>query len=435
MGGPATLVRYAGLITFLISYLFLVVLGNLLYFSPFGNDLGQQTIREFSINNFYQAGSVGYWLLLFLPFLAVPAIAICVAKVAAPGAKLIAKLPCLSKIEYTALMVCGYAFSGWSLWGANAVGLLLRGRDFEGAVRDRFDLLNALGFWPLAVIKSVLFALSCYGLIRTLTSRDRFWTAAAAFNLVAMSFVLLLLNMKWPLVLFYVAHLIGILLFANRKLIPSIVFIALAGTSYFSTSMLLLRATGIADSPVQATREVHDHKPAHREPAQTVAVLALGAVLNRMAQPFPYYYEMFTREPGKCGSLLTRVLREPSPCQPSIVVYAKMFPGVFAGTGTSPQPAHVTGFALSGWIGALIEMIAVATALGLFAAIAGGASSWQATITVLGALTGYYFSQLPFEGAFVYDHGILWWALIILGLLAVRRFQHRQTVSANGVVA
>jgi hypothetical protein len=139
-----------------------------------------------------------------------------------------------------------------------------------------------------------------------------------------------------------------------------------------------------------------------------------------MAQPFPYYVETFATNAGKCGTLLTRILRKPSPCQPSNLIYAEMFSDNFAGLGTAPQAPHVTGFALDGWSGAIIELVATSIVLGLFAAAAGSSTPEQATLTVLGALAGYHFSQLPFEGPLVYDHGIIWWLLPMLVLAAAR---------------
>jgi hypothetical protein len=37
---------------------------------------------------------------------------------------------------------------------------------------------------------------------------------------------------------------------------------------------------------------------------------------------------------------------------------------------------------------------------------------------VMGALAAYYLSQLPLEAAIIYDHGLLWWGLLITGYAA-----------------
>jgi hypothetical protein len=444
---------YAAAATFLGSYFALTVLGNLIYFLPLGDELGSHTIVEFSIGKFSTAGSPTYWILLLLPFALVPPAVVAVKRLAAPIGPIAARLPALSKAEYSAALAVCYAYVAMSLWRADAIALLLRGTDFSSAVQERFALIDLLGFWPLVVLKSILVALSCYGFVRALTSRDRFWLAASGFNLVAMSVALTLLNMKWPLVLFYLVHLAAIMLVAERKLMPAAVFATLACVSYFSVSFLLVRAVPAhlilaPESRHQAALPVEPAPAAAPAPAPapppapvtapasataavdrlSAAALAAAGVVNRMAQPFPYYVESFADAAGKCGTLTTRLLREPSPCQPSNLVYAQMFSDQFAGVGTAPQAPHVTGFALNGWSGAIIELLATSVVLGLFAATAGSTSAEQATITVLGVLTGYFFSQLPFEGPLIYDHGVVWWLLPLLAFAAAKQLT-RKTVA------
>ena len=59
--------------------------------------------------------------------------------------------------------------------------------------------------------------------------------------------------------------------------------------------------------------------------------------------------------------------------------------------------------------------------LGAFMALPVTSSATAATIGIMGGLAGYFFSQLPFEGPIVYDHGILWWGLLFRYLKRDRR--------------
>lgn len=422
---------YAALLTFLGSYLVLTVVGNLLYFTDLGETIGQRGIKGFSIAHFAHAGSPGYWSLLFLPFVLAPPIVILVRHLAAPLATITA-IPSMSKPAYALLLAMLYAYAAFSLWSADAADLLLHPGNYASAIDSRFRLIALLGFWPQVVIKSVLFSLSIYGLLEALMQSGPFWRVATAFNLVAMSLILILLNMKWPLVLFYVAHFIAILLFAKRRVLPAILFAALTFVSYFLISLMLLRVTSgpvtiavTEASPSIATTTQQDvpqqQETVDRVPIVNGLLLSANAVVNRMAQPFPFYFEIFSQSPHQCGSLLGRILRQHSTCQPSNVVYAAMFSDRFSGAGTAPQPPHVTGFAIQGWSGAIIEITLTSIVLGLFAAVSGGVGAMQATISVMGAVTGYFYSQLPFEGPIIYDHGVFWWGAPLLLYALYRR--------------
>ncbi|MDE2376297.1 hypothetical protein [Bradyrhizobium sp.] len=411
---------HSALIVFLVSYAVLTVLGNLLYFSSIGDIVGWYSIHDFSISKFTTAGSAGYWALLLLPFAIVPPVAMLVGTVLRPIlSPVAARLPAPSLPEYLLLLLACHAYVAASLWRANAIGLMFGGASFVMSSQARLDLFSAIGFWPQVVLKSVLFALTCYGFVRALMGGGPRWIAVSAFNLIAMSIALALLNMKWPLVLLYCAHMVALWLLVRRSLVlPTVAFALLAGAGYVAVTFLVLHAVVIPSA------NGLDHPAIHKSDA---AGIAASALLNRMAQPYPYYFETFTLSPGKCGTLLTRIRRKPSPCQPSNLVYAEMFSDAFAGVGTAPQPPHVTGYALNGWPGALVEIVLTAIVLGLFAAMAGAATAEQATLTVIGALTGYHFSQLPFEGPLVYDHGLLWLIPLLLAVMGAHAIRTRRS--------
>jgi hypothetical protein len=142
-----------------------------------------------------------------------------------------------------------------------------------------------------------------------------------------------------------------------------------------------------------------------------------------MALPYPFYYATFANEGQICGTLLDRLRRRVNPCQPSLLIYDRMFgDDGFADRGTAPAAFHITGFALGGWPGAVIESILAAVVVGLFMAVPAGQSAVTGTIVVMGILAAYFFSQLPFEGPIVYDHGVLWWGLMIVVYALARRW-------------
>jgi hypothetical protein len=156
-------------------------------------------------------------------------------------------------------------------------------------------------------------------------------------------------------------------------------------------------------------------------------------LLNRMAQPYPYYFDVFTQDGPICGTLIDRIMRRLNPCQPSNLIYKKMFgetkfDALVSQNGTAPQPVHVYGYALNGWPGAMIELVLASVILGLFISVPAMTSDVAATIVVMGAVTGYFFTQLPFEGPIIYDHGILWWGLLIAAYTAIKFVTHRTDI-------
>jgi hypothetical protein len=147
--------------------------------------------------------------------------------------------------------------------------------------------------------------------------------------------------------------------------------------------------------------------------------------LNRMALPYPFYYQVFTEEGPICGTLIDRILRKTNPCHPSNLIYERIYgQGAFSGKATAPAAVHISGYALGGWTGALIATILTSIVIGLFMGLwpAARTSTLAATIFVMGGYSAYFFSQLPFEGPIVYDHGILWWAALLLGYFGYRVF-------------
>ena len=396
------------LLTFLGMYALTTVAGNLIYFTPFGADIAGASIKNFDINKF-PTSDVGYWVLLFMPFVVAPPITMLVKRLARhPMRSVIASIPGIGARSYIVLCGIFYGYVVFSIYRAGVMSVFAKGLSSAASSESRFELLAALGFWPQVALKSLLFLLSIYSAIQALLLRTKFWISASIFNIVAMTALFLLLNMKWPVVLFYCAIIICTIVVPTRLalLIPAVasVFVVYGATTYFVTR--LSYATGITVFNTFGT--------------------FVSAAANRMALSYPYYYRTFTYEGQVCGTILDRLERKVNPCHPSNLIYQKVFGNDgFQGRATAPAAAHITGYALGGWAGAVIAMVLASILLGVFAAV-NIADAMSATIVVMGALAGYYLSQLPLEATIIYDHGILWWGLLITGYAAYSRVSKRK---------
>ncbi len=357
----------------------------------------------------FPTSDVGYWVLLFMPFVVAPPITMLVKRlVRRPVCRVVACIPGIGTRSYIVLCGIFYGYVVFSIYRAGVTSVFAKGISSAASSESRFELLAALGFWPQVALKSLLFFLSIYSVIQAMLLRTKFWISASVVNIIAMTVLFFLLNMKWPVVLFYCAIIICTIVVPTRRalLIPAVasVFVVYGATTYFVTR--LPYATGITVFNTFGT--------------------FVSAAANRMALSYPYYYRTFTYEGQVCGTILDRLERKVNPCHPSNLIYQKVFGNDgFEGRATAPAAAHITGYALGGWNGAVIAMVLASILLGVFAAVP-VADAMSATIVVMGALAGYYLSQLPLEAAVIYDHGILWWGLLITGYAAYSRASKRK---------
>lgn len=416
------------LIVFLASYFVLTVAGNLIYLTPFGQDLWQINITSRKFNSFEDAGSAEYLLLLILPFIVVPAVALGTKAIAREfSTKVFARIPEFSLLDFLAITSVLYAYIIFSFWQAGVIGKLAHGSDYIGAVQSRFGLLDAVGFWPQMALKNITVFMSCYAFVRALKERESFWMWATVATCIVTSLLLILLNMKWPLLVYFLMLIFAAFLFLNRRLYTAMTLaVVISALAYLLISIALLRIEPRDPTPAERLEQLLHPKPPPSK-IETVMYLTItyaghlgGVLLNRMAQPFPYYFEMFSKQGQICGTILDRLERKKNPCQPSILIYETIFHDEFAGRGTSPQPVHVTGFALNSWTGALVELVLASIVIGLLNSISALATPMTGTIVIAGGLVGYFFSQLPFEGPMIYDHGVIWLALFLAAYSAYR---------------
>lgn len=409
------------LFTFLATYFATAVLANIIFLTEFGSSWPAISISDFSWNNFTVTFGLEYWALILCPFLLAPLFAATGKMLAAPVLRFIK--PAIQEIDRTTFTLTSallYFYIYLSLLRAGAVQAILGGATGVETVEARFRLLENLGYWPQAAMMSLGVFLAVYSIIKALRRRGIFWTIFAALHVAALSLALLLLSMKWPLVLFLIMVAVCVFLYSPRLPIGHLALVGvLIVVAYFGTSIALLRLTNYdADGNRIVTEQSITNRIAVAI-TTNVPRLAVQA-MNRMAISVPYYYEIFSID-RPCGDLLDRIKRKPSPCHPSTLVYESMFPADgFEGRGTAPAAIHISGYALQGWTGALIELGLAGLILGGFmAAWKYAASDIWAAIFAMGAYIGYFCSQSPIEATIIYPHGLTWWAIPVIAYGAI----------------
>lgn len=402
------------LVTFLTAYFFTSVLANLVYPFPFGVRLLHVTVPQVNVSAFSTMYTLGYWTLLFLPFLVVPPVALAARAVLGNTVRRLASATFeFRKVDYAVILAACYCYVLFAFWRADVFSLAWQGENAGLSGAARFQLLAALGYWPQMVLKSLLILLSVYSFIKTLRTHNAFWIASFAFNFIAMSVLLLHLNMKWPLLIFYLALFLCVFLWSEKR-------------PYSAAALVLVAVIAAYLAIALSVTRLLPSINTHTLPRATETLL-VGAV-NRIALGYPFYYQVFTEQGPICGTIIDRIRRRTSACHPSILISQKIT-GDVEEKVTQPAPVHVSGYALGGWSGALITLVIASIVIGGFVSLPldAGANAAVRSMSIAGGLAGYYFSQLPIEGAIMYDHGFIWW----LSLCAAYAMFRRLVVTAN----
>ena len=431
---------------FLIAYFFTVLLGNILYATPFGHDLPKLNIQNWQ--GFGAELGVGFWELMLLP-VAFILLVLVVGKLASPIAEKIEPAIPEFPLPLYLLMTGGLSFFVVAkLAEMHAVSRFFSGGNAISAVENRFALLADLGQSAQVSMKSLLVFLSIYGLIRAVRSGQAAWYIATGLTSVVLFVCLILLNMKWPPVIFVLT--LGICLFVaseKRPYLKAGALTAIGIALYFTLSVVVLR--WFPESPVQkppvamSEQREEGRQPPARSPSSEPNAKALSidsaqqiiegvqtnslklalVGLNRMAISAPYFFEFSEFAGASCQPTLERLwIKRDISCEPSLLVYSKVFGrDGFEGRGTAPAAINLYGYALAGWEGAMISTGIASVILGLFLSLWSSVkrNSVFAAAFVMGCYTAYFFSQLPVEGAILYDHGMLWWTVLVLAWSAL----------------
>lgn len=401
---------------FLTAYFFTVVLANLIYASPVGEEFLNKIGYSSEFLYFDESFTLGFFVLLLMPFVIVPPIVWITRNTTAFIKPMLRKIPDIGKPEYlvVTLAVAGYLF--YIFWKGDVLSLFMKGNDMYSSVEARFQILQNLGARGMIALHSVAWFLSIYAYVQALRSRDWFWITNFVGTFVLVSTMLTMLNMKWPVLVFFGAVLIATLIYSKRPFVAFVVGSVLLCGTYFAISSFVFRTASIASETIlirqtEKARIEQGIRNFHSSP-----VVLLLSPLNRMAVAFPYYYHVFTREGAVCGDIFWR--RKP-PCVPTYLIYTRIFPKdeQFAGRGTSPAAVHVSGYAHGGFLMALITLAIASVILGLYSSLPLNASSTLGALFVSGSVAGYHFSQLPVDGPIIYDHGVLYGTAVVGVLL------------------
>jgi hypothetical protein len=421
-------------IIFLIAYFFTVVLGNIIYRFPFGKMQLLRSEYTADILGFNTLFTPGYWALLFLPFVLTPLVVILVkggaGKIVLDLSRFVAEF---TKVEYSFVLAVCYGIVLYALVKADAFTLFLNGADAVASVVARFKIRSQVGFFPLMVLMSLLHFLSIYSLVRWMRERSWFWVGASIFNGVVMSAFLIMLNMKWPILIFYAGLVLTIFVYAKRyaylkTALGGILLIAV----YLLISAFVFRLAAIdpnqataLESPAlesSAVPDVSRTKVTDVGAAATKnAPMLIFAAVNRMAIIYPYYYQVFTTEGAVCGGILAQAKVGPA-CRPSTFIYTRMFNDSFNGRGTAPAAVHISGYALGGWPVAIGFLVFGSFVLALFTCLPLHTNAVTGALAITGGIAGYHYSQLPLEGPIIYDHGLLWVFLMLFLFAGYRYF-------------
>jgi hypothetical protein len=429
------------LVAFLGAYFVTTVAGNLIFASPFGR---QSLIASSSSDRFLlfpHTFSFGYWLLLLCPFVITPVITLATKRrTGSRVAALEAWLPDFSRRSYAVLTLALFAFVIFRFWLADVASLFVSGTDAVSSVEARFTIRERIGFVTLTPLQALLPFLSVYALVRWLQSSERFWMAFAIGKAVLLSVLLIMINTKWPVLLFYVSIVLAVFVYSrNRAYLKTAIGAVLVFFAFLLISTFVFRIASVASSPAHAAgtgsslssrrpmpadtplEEASERLLASTRIAPAYAPRLLMLALNRMAIAYPYYYQVFTEEGPVCGGILAQARRQPY-CRPSEVIYTRIFGyDGFEDRGTSPLAVHVSGYALGGWPIAMFALAAGSVILGLFSAVPLDRGPLAGALVILGGVSGYHLSQIPGEGVVFYEHGLFWILLLLLGHALWRR--------------
>ncbi|MFC4296742.1 hypothetical protein ACFO0J_01650 [Castellaniella hirudinis] len=399
---------------FLSAFFLTVVIGNFLFTTDYGRRRLMEVPRYAVIYDFPTIFTPLYWLLLFLPFLLVPPIVVLVRRMLGSSIyRWCSKIPEIRILDYVVITCLALGFVGYSLWQAQAFALYGAGSDAVSSVEIRFQILAGLSFWAMAVLMSILPYLAVYALIRCFRRSGLFWIVAAAVVIIIESIYMILLNMKWPFLLFEATLVLTI--FSHSKTYPY-VKTSIGAVALFAAYLIISVHVFRLDQPVR------DQPVSVAKTAWQRAPEMVFAGLTRMATLYPFYYQIFTEEGSVCGGIREQARVGPS-CRPSTYVYTRIFGhDGFEGRGTAPAAVHISGYALGGWPIAIFALVCASIILGLLACLPQGASALIGAFGIMGAVAGYHFSQLPGEGPLFYDHGLVWTLIPMIIYVAWRKF-------------
>lgn len=270
---------------FLVAYFFTVVLGSFMYLLPSAMpylEMERYTSRIFEFETLFSAG---YWLLLIAPFFVTPVIVWWVRRVVGrPLARIIDFFPEFTRASYLALLLLCYAIVLYSFWKADVFNLFLAGGDFASSVEARFIIRERVSFFSMTVLMSNMHFLAIYAAVKWVREGGWWWGGVTAFNAVVISVLLICLNMKWPIIIFYAGMVMALFVYTRRyPFVKTAVGMIILLLVYFMISAFVYRlssvpAAEVASAPVDAQVPVTAPAKVEGAPSRTEDVVATRSV-------------------------------------------------------------------------------------------------------------------------------------------------------------
>jgi hypothetical protein len=205
-------------IVFLGTYFLATVTGNLIFASPLADQSLRATGSSAQFLQFTTTFTLGYWMLLLCPFILTPPLVVATRNVFRRPVGWIAKaLPEFTRLDYAIIAALCFGFVIYRFWSADVYSLFASGTDFTSSVEARFTIRERLGFVTFVPLQAHLPFLTFYAFIRWMHSRELFWLACTILDFSLLSVLLVMINMKWPVILFYIGLVLAILVYARSR--------------------------------------------------------------------------------------------------------------------------------------------------------------------------------------------------------------------------
>lgn len=415
---------------FIVFYSVTIVTANLIFATPFGAEFLGITGFPTKSLTFGTSFTLGFWMLLLIPLVAVPVLVPILRRLFVPIVSRITRIvPDFTGTEHATISAVFYAIAAWSFWRSGAIDLAASAHDAIASVEARFLLQERMHFSEKIVIHAILPFLAYYAVVAAFRVGGRFWIAMSAVQIIAVTFLLIGVNMKWPALLFMIALVAATFIFSSKyPYIKAAIGGVFLVCFYLTLSTYVFRLVvpepvpAVAAEPSQPADQpaVPSAIPSAEQPLEYAIDLVrsslhlapelLAHAVNRMAIAYPYYYNVFTTEGQVCGGLWEQAhTSENVRCRPSWLIYTRIFgEDQFEGRGTAPAAPHITAYALGGWPLAILGVLGICVVLAAFSAIPINAGLMSSAFIVVGATAGYHLSQIPGEGVVFYDHGFFW---------------------------
>jgi hypothetical protein len=229
---------------FCAVYFLTIVVGNVIYLTPHGVEMAQFAGVSDAGTIFRHVATPSYWLLLLMPLLIVPAAAAFARSAVRPvlNVKLVAHaITEISLPIYTALSALIHGYCLYVILRANVVALSLTPADFAGSVELRYLIQARVGFAFRVVTNSVLPFLVLYAAFAAARTKRLEWWLFFAGGALLNSLYLIVLNMKWPVLVFWLINLVALSYITTRHLFAKVAAAAaIFFVGYVSVSIFVL---------------------------------------------------------------------------------------------------------------------------------------------------------------------------------------------------